>query len=275
MSKSNHWMPLYVGDYLADTMHLGAREHGAYLLLLMHEWKTGPLPDDDRQLSFIARCDLVDWSLVGPLVRPFFTAENGRLYQKRLEEERARQQNKLDQRRSAGRASAEQRNRQREVNERSTGAQRNGQQKGREPEPEPDKEGTLPSGSKDPYGSASPAEAGDPPPPNGKVPKPPVVTDAVLWDMAVVWNEIAAPAGLPSVSELTPRRRQQLRARIAERWKKDPLGKWRTYVEAITASEFLRGGGSRGWRADFDWALQPKNVIAVAEGKYRNDEGEG
>jgi uncharacterized protein YdaU (DUF1376 family) len=66
------WMPLYVGDYLGDTGHLTTAQHGAYLLLMMHYWRKGELPDDDRQLSKITKLPLKTWCDSRPVLQDFF-----------------------------------------------------------------------------------------------------------------------------------------------------------------------------------------------------------
>jgi uncharacterized protein YdaU (DUF1376 family) len=66
------WMPLYVGDYLGDTGHLTTTQHGAYLLLMMHYWRKGELPDDDRQLSKITKLPLKTWCDYRSTLQDFF-----------------------------------------------------------------------------------------------------------------------------------------------------------------------------------------------------------
>jgi uncharacterized protein YdaU (DUF1376 family) len=66
------WMPLYVGDYLGDTGHLTTAQHGAYLLLMMHYWRKGELPDDDRQLSKITKLPLKTWCEYRSTLQDFF-----------------------------------------------------------------------------------------------------------------------------------------------------------------------------------------------------------
>lgn len=71
MSK-RAWMPLYVGDYLGDTGHLTTSQHGAYLLLMMHYWRKGGLPDDDEQLASITKLPLNIFSSYKSVLQAFF-----------------------------------------------------------------------------------------------------------------------------------------------------------------------------------------------------------
>ena len=66
------WMPLYVGDYLGDTGHPTTAQHGAYLLLMMHYWRKGELPDCDRQLSKITKLPLKTWCDYRAILQDFF-----------------------------------------------------------------------------------------------------------------------------------------------------------------------------------------------------------
>ena len=69
---SRPWMPLYVGDYLADTAHLTAAEHGAYLLLIMHYWRMGSLPTEEAALARIARMTSAEWRHARTTIKAFF-----------------------------------------------------------------------------------------------------------------------------------------------------------------------------------------------------------
>lgn len=75
------YMQLYIADYLADTMHLSAEEHGAYLLLMFNYWQTGkPIPKN--RLAKIARLTNERWADVEPSLQEFFaiTARNGCIF---------------------------------------------------------------------------------------------------------------------------------------------------------------------------------------------------
>lgn len=95
---SKPWMPLYVADYLQDTAHLSAQEHGAYLLLIMHYWANGCLPSEDKRLARIARLSESEWHEAKPTIAEFFTAD---WKHKRVDEELAHATEVSNKRRAA------------------------------------------------------------------------------------------------------------------------------------------------------------------------------
>jgi len=92
-------MPLYVGDYLGDTGHLSTTQHGAYLLLMMHYWKKGELPNDDKQLAAITKLPLRLWLDSKETLQAFFY--DG-WFHKRIDEELETMEIKTRKRAAAG-----------------------------------------------------------------------------------------------------------------------------------------------------------------------------
>jgi uncharacterized protein YdaU (DUF1376 family) len=65
-------MPLYIADYLAGTSHLNTVQHGAYLLLIMHYWAKGGLPDDEDSIRQVTRLDARSWNKNRDIIKAFF-----------------------------------------------------------------------------------------------------------------------------------------------------------------------------------------------------------
>lgn len=85
--KYDVWMPLYIGDYLADTQRLSTEQHGAYLLLLMDYWRHGAPPDDDAVLARIVGLTPTAWRKMKPVIAGFFQPEGGKFVHPRVERE--------------------------------------------------------------------------------------------------------------------------------------------------------------------------------------------
>ncbi|HFS3089699.1 TPA: DUF1376 domain-containing protein [Escherichia coli] len=98
------YMQLYIADYLADTMHLSAEEHGAYLLLMFNYWQTGkPIPKN--RLAKIARLTNERWADVEPSLQEFFCDNGEEWVHLRIEEDLASVREKLTKKSAAGKAS--------------------------------------------------------------------------------------------------------------------------------------------------------------------------
>lgn len=86
-AKVGIWMPLFIGDYLSDTMHLTTEQHGAYLLTIMAYWKNGgELPG--ATIQAITRLQGDAWSNAQAVLGLMFSIqENGNWRHDRIERE--------------------------------------------------------------------------------------------------------------------------------------------------------------------------------------------
>lgn len=69
------WMPLNIGDCLAETGHLTVAEVGAYLLLQMSYWSKSGLPKDEVAIRRISKMTARQWSQSRDVLKAFFEDE--------------------------------------------------------------------------------------------------------------------------------------------------------------------------------------------------------
>lgn len=65
-------LPLNIPEYIAKTGHLTTVQHGAYLLLIMHYWTHGGLPDDEKIIQQITRLTNRQWFNNLNILRSYF-----------------------------------------------------------------------------------------------------------------------------------------------------------------------------------------------------------
>lgn len=250
MSRNDAWMPFYVGDYLSATGRLTTEQHGAYLLILLDYWKNGPPPNDDAVLAALARMSPAAWRKAKLALIGFFDVRDGLLIQKRVEKERSRTTEITEERSKAGKIGAAKRwqdhkpkNGKRIANAIDLPLA-NGQQNDAPSQSHSSIE-LIASSNEDV--SAEPTE-------------PPLTKHEVLE----AWQARMVPLGFPAIRKLTAQRERLLRARL----KDSTLDEWLQAMAALERSAFCRGENDRGWRADFDFLLQPKSFTKLLEGAY-------
>ena len=110
------FMPFYVADFQADTMHLNWKEKAAYRAILDAYWLQGEGPkNDDKRLARIVGMTSDEWSEVRESVLEFFTIEDGSLVQKRIEIEMTKAKMLSEYGKIGGLASAEKRKAEKEA----------------------------------------------------------------------------------------------------------------------------------------------------------------
>lgn len=79
-----------------------------------------------------------------------------------------------------------------------------------------------------------------------------------------LWNKAAPGLGLAKVAKLSDARRAHAKKLIREHG----ADSFTEAISAISRSPFLMGDNDRGWKADFDFFLQPSSFLKLIEGSY-------
>ena len=86
------------------------------------------------------------------------------------------------------------------------------------------------------------------------------------------WNKVCEEnhSTLPRVQQIKGNRLKMLQARIRE----SGAEAVREAITKAARSDFLNGGGGKGFVASFDWVMRPNNFQKVLEGNYDNRRNE-
>ena len=241
------YIQIYVADYLADTIHLTAEEHGAYLLIIFNYWQTGkPIPEN--RLQAITRIH-DHWEDVKQTLEPFFRVEDGVWIHDRVEEDLQKVKSKSIKASRAGKKSAESRLL------KSQGISTNVEHTSERTLNHTDTEADTDT---DTYINKAPKGACE-----NKVSTPPYA------DIVDKYHEVLPE--LPRIEKMTQTRRNFIKGL----WKSDlpDLQHWENFFKFIRQSDFLMGrtspiNGRRPFIANLEWITKPANYVKIYEENY-------
>lgn len=222
-------MPLHIDDYLGDTDHLTAAEHGAYLLLIMKYWRDGNLPSDEGMIRRFAKMTPEQWMESRGVIAAFFDA-NWR--HSRIDAELAKAEEIIEKRKAAAHA-------------------KHMQSKN---EAHAEQSDCISSDTRVPPLTDNQDR--------GLLTQS---SEREVDEAVASWNETADRLSLPKVQHLNATRRRSLKHRLSDL---GGIEGWRAMLEIIGKSPHLLGQNDRGWKVFFDWLLKSSNVTKVMEGNY-------
>lgn len=283
--KADTWMPLYVGEYMADTTNLNTEQHGAYCLMLMAAWRRGgTLPNDDSQLASVTKLSPARWKAHRSVLIEFFTQDGSSLIHKRVTKERLKAQAISEKKAEAGHEGAAARweiDSERMADalahamaDATANAMANATEDAMANVVANASQTDAPSPSPSPIttGAKAPVSATKPPPcPHLKLlelfgknlpmlpqPKP------ELWDgknaraMQARWRWL-----------LTAEKRNGARYATSEA---DGLDWFDRFFGYVAKSDFLTGRNGRWMNCDLGWLMNQTNFAKVVQGNYENRE---
>lgn len=232
----------YPRDWLGSmrVAEMSLEEEGAYIRLLCYCWNNGSVPADPEACARVigkGACKAVAIKVL--VMFDQHPTESDRLIHERLEEEREKQRLWREKSAKGGKASAEGRN------------PTKGQPKGNQsPKGGSTTLAPLVDDCLQPKGNSSSSN------------KKEYVADD-FSELTTFWNK----SGLPKIRNLSDTRKKRLRQRMSEENFRD---NWREAIDRLKNSTFCMGGGNTGWKANFNWFLNPDMIDPILEGNYDN-----
>ena len=92
-----------------------------------------------------------------------------------------------------------------------------------------------------------------------------IVKDNIPYEKIIDLFHSLCPS-FPKVMKLTESRKKTIKARYNEYG----FESFETLFSKAESSDFLKGINSTGWKANFDWLINPNNMVKVLEDTYKN-----